>query len=143
MAIRTNQVLVRGVLLKDYDTINYPDLAPFIRAASRIVDRVATCATNKGVTLSSDELTDIETWLAAHAYSMSDKPFASKSTDKASAKYSGQTGMYLEATLYGQTAVTLDPSGCLRAVANAEGKVASGFWAGRPPSAQTDYTARD
>jgi hypothetical protein len=51
--------------------------------------------------------------------------------------------MYLEATLYGQTATRLDKSGCLAALATGERKVAGGVWLGRRPSEQTDYVDRD
>ncbi len=123
----------------DYDGTR--DLTPFIDAASAIVDRVVTCATAKGITLSASVLELIERWLAAHAYCLSDQTFASKSTAGASASFHGQTGMHLESTRYGQMAAALDYSGCLNSIGNR--RSAGGFWLGLPPSGQTDYADRD
>lgn len=138
---RTTSSAVQGVLLRDYDTANSPSLTPFIDSASTIVDRVAACAAVKGKTLSTTELELIERWLAAHSYAMSDQTLSSKVTVDAEAIFHGRTGMYLEATKYGQMALSLDYSGCLNAIG--QRKTAGGFWLGRPPSAQTDYDQRD
>lgn len=138
---RTSTAAVEGILLADYD--GESDLAPFIDTATVMVDRVAACATRKGQTLTAAELELVERWLAAHYYANSDKPYASKTTERASATFHGRTSMYLEATLYGQTAARVDPSGCLQAVAGQERKVASAFWVGKPRSEQTDYEDRD
>ena len=43
---------------------------------------------------------------------------------KARAKYQGKTGMRLEATYYGQTVLTLDPTGTLEKI----GKIKVGKW---------------
>lgn len=142
---RTTDVLVKKVLApgRDYDTVNNPSLQPFIEAASSVVDDVVTCATRKGKTLTSTKLELIERWLAAHLYQMSDEGYTSRSTMSASGSFQGQTGMYLEATMYGQTAITLDPTGCLVAIAKGARPTARAFWAGKRPSEQTDYDARD
>lgn len=89
-----------------------------IAAATVIVDRVYTRATAKGVTLSTDELLQIETYLAAHYYALRDPQYISKATDDASATFQGQTGMGLDSTFWGQMAKTLDVSGCLQEQAN-------------------------
>lgn len=138
---RTTDELVKGVLLLDYDSRRTPSLTPFINAANLVVTRVATCATAKDVTLSSDELEMIERWLAAHMYVQSDQTFASKSTSGASASHHGQTGMGLENSKYGQTAMMLDPSGCLAAIDKRQS--AGAHWLGKPPSEQTAYVDRD
>ncbi len=138
---RTTSSAVQLVLMKDYDTTNSPDLTPFIDTASAIIDRVATCATNKGITLSATELEIIERWLAAHAYAMSDMPYVKRVTGDAQATYQSKIGMYLEGTRYGQMAVATDYSGCLTAIANR--KTAGAYWLGKPPSEQTDYVDRD
>ncbi len=106
---RTNAIKVRAVVETDCDL----DLSIFITTASSIVDSIATCASAKNKTLTSSQLTDIETWLAAHLYSIRDQPYASKSTGQASASFQGKTGMYLDSTHWGQTAMLLDTSGCL------------------------------
>lgn len=138
---RTNPGAVQEILFKDYDSVNEPPLQGYIATASAVVDRVVTCATAKAVTLSAVELELIERWLSAHFYCMSDAPYASHSHLGRSASFQGQTGMYLEATKYGQTAAALDPSGCL--VAISKNQRASFSWLGKRPSEQTDYADRD
>lgn len=136
---RTTSALVQGVLVDNWD--GKTRLNPFIDAATLVVTRVLACATAKGYTLSSDELEMIERWLAAHFYAQQDRPYQSKSTKGASASFQGQTGMRLESTYFGQTALTIDTSGCLEALNNRQ--VARGFWLGRAPSEQTNYEDRD
>lgn len=136
---RTSSSAVQGVLLSDYDGTS--SLTPFIDSASVIVDRVATCASDKGVTLTAGELELIERWVAAHAYVMVDQTYKEKHTGRAKAVFQGLQGMRLEATKHGQMALSLDPSGCLAAITS--GKRATLTWLGKPPSEQTDYVDRD
>lgn len=138
---RTTADLVEGVLLKDYDSEQAPSLTPFIDAATLVVTRVAACASKKGITLSSDELVGIETWLAAHLYNSTDPAYSSKSTGGASGSFVWQTAMYLEGTRYGQMATLLDYSGCLNAIAKKQR--ARAVWLGKPPSEQIDVEERD
>lgn len=142
---RTSSASVQALLLpgRDYDTDDAPSLTPFIDTASAIVDDVDECATDRGYTLGSTRLELIERWLAAHFFQQSDQGYASKSTAGASASFHGQTKMYLESTKYGQTAVRLDKSGCLQAIASEERKAVQADWLGKPPSTQTDYSERD
>lgn len=143
---RTTAAAVKLILApaKDYDTGLAADLTPFIDTASAMVDDIVSCITAKGGTaLTAARLELIERWLAGHYYKVSDKTYSSRSTADASGAFDGQTAMYLESTLYGQTAIRLDSSGCLDAAGGKEQKVASAIWLGRPPSAQTDYADRD
>jgi len=126
---------------KDYDTVSTPSLTPFINAATAMVDRVATCATTRGITLTDAELTIVEAWLAAHLYCMSDQTYASKSTGGASGSFHGQTGMNIDATKYGQTAQDLDHSGCLSMIMKRSR--ARIKWLGKPQSEKIDYESRD
>lgn len=144
---RTDSDTVKGVLRLgsvggDYDdVVGNPSLIPYIDAATLVVDRVASCAARRSRTLSTDELLKIETWLAAHFYAMSDQTYSSKSTSGASGSFHGQTGMNLDATKYGQTAKTLDYSGCLTAI---DKRAFAGFtWLGKVPSEQVPYDQRD
>lgn len=146
MAARTTSQRVQDVLLDDYGRRadgTYPNLAPRIRAANLLTSRVATAAAARGVTLSSDELAEIETWLAAHFYAVTDKPYESKTTEGAQAKFVGKTGMHLQSTHYGQTAMDLDWSGTLRAVGSEQRRSVGAFWLGKVPSEQIDYDQRD
>jgi hypothetical protein len=143
LSLRSTHDLVKGVLAggRDYDDVASPALTPYIRSANLIVTRVNECAIRKGVTLSTAELVEIETWLAAHMYAMSDQTYASKSTGGASGSFHGQTGLYLDGTKYGQTAQTLDASGCLAAIGKqARARIA---WLGKPKSQQAPYSDRD
>jgi hypothetical protein len=142
---RTTVDLVELVLDRNYD--GQMDLQQFIDTANLLVNRVATCASDRGEPLSAEELELIERWLAAHYYAQVDPTYTSKSTDGASASFMGASGKYLEGSRFGQVAITLDPSGCLESiVASGDGggrKVARAFWLGKAPSEQTDYRDRD
>jgi hypothetical protein len=141
---RTTDTAVKAILLRDYDTRNSPSLDSFIETASALVDDLVDCATGKGVTFSAGRLELIERYLAAHFYQQSDKGFTSKSTGDASASYQGKTDMYLTSTLYGQTAITLDKTGCLRSIGTGQvANTARGIWLGKKPSEQLRYDERD
>lgn len=136
---RTTSERVRDVLMDDYDPSK--KLTPYINSASLVVDRVVICATAKGITLTTAEKEDIETWLAACMYALSDKPYGSRSNLSASGQFHGQTGMGWDANLYGQNAMRIDPSGCLFAMNNRAR--ASGGWLGKTESEQLDYDERN
>lgn len=134
---------VKAVLLRDYDAERAPSLAPFLAAASSLVARAAVCATARGFTVSAETWAGVEVWVAAHLYCQSDATYQSKSTDGASGSYRGQTGMYLESTLYGQTAVLMDPSGCLASAAKGGRASAGGSWLGKGEREQRTYAERN
>lgn len=145
---RTTADLVKAILLDDYgprldETL--PSLTGFIETASSMVDDLVTCAADIPLVLSDAKLELIERWLAAHCYKQSDKDLTSKSTEGASGSFAGRTGMRLESTLYGQTAMTLDTSGCLVSISSGETaeNVAGGFWIGTHESAQRTYDERN
>lgn len=140
MAIRTTANAVQDLLGDDYKSGR--SLAVFVTTASKIVDRVVTCLSNKSLSLDSTEAELMERWLAAHAYTRSDPTYASESTLGASGSKHGQTGLNLDGSFYGQQAKALDPSGtCLVSISN--GQKAGAAWLGRAPSDQTDYADRD
>lgn len=139
---RTTEALVAAILGSDWDGSR--DLDQFIAAATVLVDRVNTCATNKGVTLTSTELELIERWLAAHFLTTTSSPFRpykSKKTADAAASYQGETGKGLESSFYGQTAMNLDPSGCLESITSRKRALLE--WVGKRPSDQIAYEDRD
>ena len=142
---RTNAAAVKTLMApgRDYDTRRNPDLSPFIDTASLMVDRVAECAEEEGDSLSDAALELIERWLSAHFYQQSDQGYSSKSTGGASGSFHGQTGMRLEGTKYGQTALDLDHSGCLQAITGESRAEASLDWLGKPPSEQIPLRDRD
>jgi hypothetical protein len=137
---RTDAALVQGILEDNYN--GSTSLAPFIAAANAMTSRVNTVAVADGFVLSSAELELIERWLAAHFYAWgADKTRASVGVGRSNETYDGKTGMHLEATPYGQTAIALDFSGTLRAINDGAVNV-GGFWAGYPTSEQTDWVTR-
>lgn len=138
---RTTPGQVQALLIDNYDVDNLPSLVPFIETATVRVDRVATMATSRGCTLTAAELELIERWLAAHFYACADRTYSSNSTLDSSASYDGQTGKALESTMYGQTALGLDPSGALAALNSRN--TAGGFWMGKPKSDRIDYVDRN
>lgn len=127
----------------DYDAENSPSLQPFVDTATVIVDRVATCANTRGYALSDGEAELIERWLAAHYYVQRDQTYASGSQGGASGSFQGQTGMYLESSKYGQSAIRLDWSGCLGALNKGTQNAASMFWGGKMASEALDYDDRN
>lgn len=135
----TTTIAVQSILVNDYD--GETDLNPFIETAAAIVARTITCATAKGITLSSAEKELLERWLAAWAYCMSDKTYTSRSTLSASGSFSGQYGMGLEHNPYGQMALRVDPSGCLNSLDKR--RVARGFWLGKRTQDQLTYDERN
>lgn len=110
-------------------------LQPYIDKASALVDRVATCASQKGMDLSSTELEIIERWLAAYNYTVFDPLYKSRST-------SGGSGAFVRAdgNDYKQAALESDPSGCLNAYLKQQR--ASGAWLGKVKADQIDAEDR-
>lgn len=142
---RTTAGAVQKILLGDYGKGRdgkLPSLDPFIEAASSLVDDVVECATEKGVTLSTAKRELLERWLAAHFYQQSDKGYSGRSTERSSGQFHGQWGMRLENTNYGQTAMTLDPSGCLAEI-NSSTPQADLFWGGTTDTNALDYDERN
>jgi len=124
----------------DYD--GETDLTVFIETANLLVTRVIACATRKGASLDTDEAEMLERWLAAHFYVQRDQALSSKSNGVGSSgSFQGQTGMHLENSKYGQAAMAIDFTGCLRAVATR--KTARLIWGGTPYRDRTTYQERN
>lgn len=140
---KTNSELVKKYLGQDYDSLEKPDLDPYIDLAALNVADVIVCAAGKtpAITFSAAKLEMLERLLACHHYKGPDPQLASKSTSGGSGSFRGVFGKGLESTSYGQAALQLDTSGCLRVID--AGRVARGAWLGRPPSEQTPYFERD
>lgn len=134
MAWRTTEPEVRGIIATDLEL----SIEPFIEAAAVLVDRVETLDT--GSILTTANLVQIETYLAAHFYALRDQLFSEKKTGDASAVFQGKTEMGLDFTSYGQMAKVLDVTGALASFGK---KILQVIWAGLPPSDQTDYVDRD
>jgi len=134
---RTTEPAVKETLGNNYD-VTIP-LGRFVLDGSGIVDSLIEYNTaHDGLTLSVILLESIERYLACHLYSLADQIFKYKQTGSAAATFQGETGMGFKSSLYGQTAMELDPTGYLaKRSAQAEDvklgggiKKAGMFWAG-------------
>lgn len=134
---RTTQLAVENLLLRDYDSRRHPSLAPYIDSATVVVDRVVTCATDKGVTLTTAEKELIERWLAAFFYTRSDPIYQSKGTDGANGSFVQDP---VDPERYRMGAIAVDYSGCLAGIL--KGQRAGAVWLGKNPSDQTAYEDR-
>lgn len=110
VSARTTAEAVRDIIDTDLET---EQIHAFINSAYNYVTaRLA----DKG--LSSDQLADIETWLAAHFLSTRDQRAAQEQIGQEyRVTYQGKTDMGLNATTYGQMAIALDTSGTLTKIA--------------------------
>lgn len=82
----------------------------FIRAASIIVDiNLAT----PGILTDTEQLTEIEVWLAAHFFTTKERQARKEETGESLAEYYGKAAMGLDFTPYGQQVKVLDTSGTL------------------------------
>jgi len=106
----------------------------FIQSATLVIDSIATCASNYGVT--DEQLSLAECWLTAHMISISDVGQANGTGVKKSETFenykveyavSASTGQGVLSTGYGRTANSLT-KGCLAEVDKRQAKV--GFCGG-------------
>lgn len=141
---RTDETRVQKVLSANQDYKAGVDLEEYLAVAEAHVDGIAAKAVTDGVSVSDSLLATIETWLAAWAYCQSDQPMREKWTEKAKAMYQGVTGRGFESNKYGQTALTLDPTGYLAAASEGNKRVRVGVrWLGTAESEQTSYEERN
>ncbi len=144
---RTSDPEVRAIIESKAPDQIQGDIAtePFITAATNLVDwLLANCPLF--VTNSVVQMRDIETWLAAHFYSRRDHQYTSKSTGGASGSYQNQAAMFLAGSIWGQTAINLDASGCLanlNLLATTGKQRVQMAWLGRRKSEQTPYSGRN
>lgn len=138
---RTTTQAVQAILGADYDTLEEPDLTPYVETAAVLTAQMESCAEGRSYTHGAAQLEMIERWLAAHAYVCSDPTYLEKETQRARGKFMGTSGKGLEGSRYGQMAISLDGSGCLKSL-NTQTRPQL-LWLGLPPSEQTDYEDRD
>lgn len=132
--VRTTENLVKEIIVV-LDTV---DLTPFIEMANGLVTELATGAKGPSPPYDASRLELIERWLAAHFYTNRDPRAEEDKTGQAERMFRGETGLYLESSLYGQTAMALDTNGELAKLnrklkkppAEAEGITPSITWFG-------------
>lgn len=108
MAIRTTDEAVAGIIEVDSSIL----LDPFIETAANLVDRVAAADS----TVSSATLELIERYLSAHFYTLRDPRPTSERAGPVGASYQSRVDLGLKTSHYGQMAITLDPTGVLKAL---------------------------
>ncbi len=140
MSWRTTEEAVKIILGDNYDDSS--SLEGFIETAKVMTDEMVTCAASRGVSHSAALLERIEAYLAAHFYGHADQFYTEKKTGDADAVFQGKTEMGLQSTQYGQTAISLDKSGCLMTFSKGAPRVGVA-WLGKAPSNQTDYADRN
>jgi len=130
---RTDSTKVQGIIEVD-STIS---LTPFIAASHLMVGTVI------GDALTDEELlTEIETWLAAHLYSIRDSNtrLSSFSAEgKISVGFQASLGQGLKATLHGQQVILLDTTGRFLALSEGGGKIRARLTAAHPTSEHPAY----
>lgn len=87
------------------------DLTPFIAIANELVTE---CCVGKGY--ADARLILIESWLAAHFYSVRDPRAASETAGGVGAHYQSAVSLGFDTSHYGQTAMRLDTAGGLAAL---------------------------
>lgn len=140
MAQRTTISAVQTVLGANYGALpdgTDPSLQPYIDHATVVVDRVVECATAKGITITTAQALQMETWLGGYYYTRMDPQYKSRTTKDASGAWA------VEGKEYAQAAMDVDPSGCLAGIINGKGARAEMYWLGKPRSEQIDYVDRD
>jgi hypothetical protein len=89
-------------------TLTGEQITPFLRSANQLV---TSTLVDKGYT--DDDLQEIEMWLAAHFATARYPQIAQEKVGDAAVHYEGKSGMGLESSRYGQTAMSLEYQGTL------------------------------
>ena len=104
---RATDADVEAVIEVDADI----SLTPFITVANELVTELCTDSD-----YTDERLVIIETWLAAHCYSVRDKAIAQERASSVQVQYQTKIGMFLAETTHGQMAMTIDSAGNLAAL---------------------------
>ncbi len=105
---RTNSTEVERIIEVDIDSA--ADLDPFISAANSLVTQ---CCTNLTTDYSDTQLIEIETWLAAHFYTVMDPRAVSERAGPVGETFQSKVDLGLSTSHYGQMAKLLDYQGGL------------------------------
>lgn len=100
-------------------------LVPFITAANSLVEEIATESGHEEARLAL-----IETWLAAHFYTIRDPRVTAERAGPVSANYQSAVALGLSSSHYGQMAITLDTSGLLQSLSLGKTRKVSVQWVG-------------
>ena len=108
---RTTAILVGGIIEVDASIT----LDPFIDAANLLVTQ---CCTGLDEAYSSGQLIIIETWLAAHFYTVRDPRAEMEKAGSVSERLQSKVDLGLDTSHYGQMAMRLDYTGGLAELNN-------------------------
>jgi len=109
MAVRTTDAEVEAIIEVDENI----SLTPFITAANQVVTDNCTDYDDE---YSADKLILIETWLAAHFYTVRDMRAESEKAGSVSEKKQSKVDLGFDTSHYGQMAMRLDNLGGLAAL---------------------------
>ncbi len=126
MPVRTDDEAVKGIIVSA-DEEESVDLSPFIAAANMLVS--ARCLP---LAYTEDELTIIETWLAAHFYSCDRSRLGQEVIGKASETIVSRVDLGLNLTHHGQQVQVLDYLGGLAGLGTDRKKIKV-TWLGKTP----------
>lgn len=132
---RTTNKQVEQLLGDNWDECT--SVAPYVRAASALVDQIVLCAARRKKVLPDEDLAIIETWIAAYRYTLTDPLFTSRSTAGASGSFAnGDSTLMGIQNRYKRGAIESDWSGCTNAVLN---RLVAGFSSlGTPTACEPD-----
>jgi len=108
---RTTDDLVEGIIEVDSDI----SLTPFIAAANSIVTQ---CCTDLDTDYTDEDLQQIETWLAAHFYTVREGRVTEERVGPVSERKQSKVDLGFNTSHYGQMAMRLDFYGGLSALNN-------------------------
>jgi len=111
MAVRATDDLVNGII----DVDSAISLTPFIAAANALVTE---CCTGLAEDYTDAHLVVIETWLAAHFYTVRDMRAESEKAGSVSEKFQSKVDIGFSTSHYGQMAMRLDYKGGLARLDN-------------------------
>jgi hypothetical protein len=126
MAWRTTEAAVAASL--EMDSENPLPLGPFIIQANVLVNRLAR--KDLHALLETEDLAQIELFLACHFYSLRDPRYASKSTGGASGSFQSQAGAGVSGNDFWVQACQLDETGFLAGLSRTRHAI-GGFWGGK------------
>ena len=127
MAVRTTSDLIEEIINVDASI----SLAPFINVANALVTE---CCTGYDEEYTDAHLIKIETWLAAHFYTVRDPRAESEKAGSVSEKFQSKVDIGFSTSHYGQMAMRLDYKGGLARLDNKlkkGGKSPSMTWVGK------------
>jgi len=113
---RVTEAEVRAVLETDEEV----SLTGFISDAGVFVDRAVLQAQSNSAEITSQEAKLMEKYIAAHLYALFEQKPLKERVGRSSVTYVGKSGMGLESTVWGQTALSIDSTGSLATVTGTE-----------------------